>query len=52
MRRFLSIFFCVALLVSVSPAQSLIARHPEVAGAIKVLEAWIETGESYTFQLR
>jgi CubicO group peptidase (beta-lactamase class C family) len=50
MKRSLLILFCVALLVSASPAQSSIAQHPEVAGPIKVLEAWIESQMAYRGQ--
>jgi CubicO group peptidase (beta-lactamase class C family) len=50
MKRLFLILFSIALFASTSPAQSSITQHPEVAGAIKLLEAWIESQMAYRGQ--
>lgn len=46
---FLSLLI-VLLLTSATQSQTSIAQHPEVAGTIKLLEAWIETQMAYRGQ--
>lgn len=48
-RIFLSLIF-VVLFAPIAQAQTPIAQHPEVAGTIKLLEAWIETQMAYRGQ--